>query len=155
MTYGCCSKYPDDIISYCHISSGWPYVIQMKRLSYGWDTLNLLSQPDEIANFDFSQHAVALQRFRTSTPNKAIDGRRRNSYISGSWWRHKMKTFFALQHKGQWRGALIFSEISAWTNGRVNNRNAGDLRRHCANYDVTVMSFVKFTKKKSVGYWYP
>ena len=27
-------------------------------------------------------------------------------------------------HKGQWRGALIFSLISAWINGWVNNRDA-------------------------------
>ena len=33
-------------------------------------------------------------------------------------------------HKGQWRGALMFSLICAWTNGWVNNWNAGDLRRH-------------------------
>ena len=39
-------------------------------------------------------------------------------------------------HKGQWRGALMFSLISAWTNGWLNNRNAGDLRRHRAHYDV-------------------
>ena len=42
-------------------------------------------------------------------------------------------------HKGQWRGALIFSLIYAWTNGWVNNRDAGDLRRHHAHYDVTVI----------------
>ena len=42
-------------------------------------------------------------------------------------------------HQGQWRGALMFSLICAWTNGWVNNRYAGDLRRHCAHYDVTVM----------------
>ena len=42
-------------------------------------------------------------------------------------------------HKGQWRGALTFSLICAWTNGWVNNRDAGNLRRHHANYDVTVM----------------
>ena len=42
-------------------------------------------------------------------------------------------------HKGQWRGALIFSLISAWTNGWVNNRDASDLRRHRAHYSVTVM----------------
>ena len=42
-------------------------------------------------------------------------------------------------HKGQWRGALMFSLISAWTNGWVNNREAGDLRRHHTHYDVTVM----------------
>ena len=42
--------------------------------------------------------------------------------------------------KGQWRGALMFTLISAWINGGVNNREAGDLRRHRAHYDVTVMS---------------
>ena len=36
-------------------------------------------------------------------------------------------------HKGQWRGALMFSLMSA------NNRGAGDLRHHHAHYDVTVM----------------
>ena len=43
-------------------------------------------------------------------------------------------------HKGQWRGALIFSLIYAWINGWVNNRQAGDLRRLCAHYDVIVMN---------------
>ena len=43
-------------------------------------------------------------------------------------------------HKGQWRGALMFSLICAWINGWVNNREAGDLRRHRAHYDVTVMN---------------
>ena len=43
-------------------------------------------------------------------------------------------------HKAQWRGALMFSLICAWTNGWVNNRGAGDLRHHCAHYDVIVMS---------------
>ena len=42
-------------------------------------------------------------------------------------------------HKGQWRGALMFSLTCAWIHDWVNNREAGDLRRHCAHYDVTVM----------------
>ena len=42
-------------------------------------------------------------------------------------------------HKGQWRGALMFSLIYAWTSGRANNRDACDLRRHHAHYGVTVM----------------
>ena len=42
-------------------------------------------------------------------------------------------------HKGQWRGAFMFSLVWAWTNGWVNNREAGDLRRHLAHYDVIVM----------------
>ena len=42
-------------------------------------------------------------------------------------------------HNGQWREALMFSLICAWKNGWVNNREAGDLRRHNAHYDVSVM----------------
>ena len=34
---------------------------------------------------------------------------------------------------------LLFSVICASTNGWVNNRDAGDLRRHRAHYHVTVM----------------
>ena len=41
--------------------------------------------------------------------------------------------------KGQWRGALMFSLICVWINGWVNSREAGDLRRYRAHYDVTVM----------------
>ena len=42
-------------------------------------------------------------------------------------------------HKGQWHGALMFSFICVWINGLANNGEAGDLRRYCAHYDVTVM----------------
>ena len=42
-------------------------------------------------------------------------------------------------HKGQWRGALMFSLIYARIKGWVNNREAGDLRRHHAHYNVIVM----------------
>ena len=55
-----------------------------------------------------------------------------------SWWRHQMETFSALlalcagnspvpvnsPHKGQWRGALMFSLICAWINDWVNNHEA-------------------------------
>ena len=34
---------------------------------------------------------------------------------------------------------MMFSLICTWINGWVNNRDAGDLRRHRAHYDVTVM----------------
>ena len=53
-----------------------------------------------------------------------------------SWWRHQWKYFqrylpfvrrihrwpVSSPHKGQWRGALMFSLIRAWTKGWVNNR---------------------------------
>ena len=42
-------------------------------------------------------------------------------------------------HKGQWRGALMFSLICGLINDWVNNREAGDLRRYRAHYDVIVM----------------
>ena len=43
-------------------------------------------------------------------------------------------------HKGQWRGALMFSLICAWNNDWVNNREARDMRRHGVHYDITVMN---------------
>ena len=43
-------------------------------------------------------------------------------------------------HKGQWRGALMFSAICAWINGWVNNREAGVLWRHRGHCDVIAMS---------------
>ena len=68
--------------------------------------------------------------------------------IAMSWWPHQMKTFFALlalcagihRTEGQWHGASIFYLICALTNGCVNNRDSGDLRRHLAHSDFTVMS---------------
>ena len=48
-------------------------------------------------------------------------------------------------HKGQWRGALMFSLICAWASGWANNRNAGDLGRHCPHYDVTVIQCPDWT----------
>ena len=93
MTYRRCICHPDDLSgvgissgwvtanSLCHpddilfhfMSSGWLnwgwFLIRMSYgnviMSSGWDTRPFLSHPDEIANFDFPQHAVALQRFRT------------------------------------------------------------------------------------------
>ena len=69
------------------------------------------------------------------------------------WWRHQMKTFprywsfvrgihrtpVNSSHQAQWHRALMFSLICAWINGWVNNGEAGDLRRHHAHYDGTVM----------------
>ena len=47
-------------------------------------------------------------------------------------------------HKGQWRGALFFSLFCARINGWVNNRAAGDLRRHRGQYDVIWMNWGNF-----------
>ena len=66
-----------------------------------------------------------------------------------TWWRHQMETFprywpFVREihrspvnspHKDQWRRTLMFSLICAW----INNREAGDLRRHRAQNDDHVI----------------
>ena len=92
-------------------------------------------------------------------------GNFKESIKAPPWWHHQVETLSALlafcegnspvtgefhsqrpvnrslvnsTHKCQWCGALIFSLIT-WTNGWVNNRDAGDLRRHRTPYDVTVM----------------
>ena len=69
-------------------------------------------------------------------------------YLENTWWRHQMETFpryWPFVHKGQWRGALMFSLICARINGWVYNGGAGDLRRHRAHYDVIVMTRTYFT----------
>ena len=55
-------------------------------------------------------------------------------------------------HKGQWRGALMFSLMCAWTNGWANNGNAGALRPHSAHYDVVVM-FPVFIGTNRITYY--
>ena len=42
-------------------------------------------------------------------------------------------------HKGQWRRALRFSLICAWTHDCANSCDSGDLKRHRTYYDVIVM----------------
>ena len=90
---------------------------------------------------------VALRILRQSFAVGGWDG------MDMSWWRHQMETFSHYwpfvrgihrspvnsPHKGQRRGALMFSLICVWINGWVNNGRAGDLRRYRAHYDVTVM----------------
>ena len=65
-------------------------------------------------------------------------------------------------HKEQWRGDLMFSLICASINDWVNNREAADLRRHRAHYDVIVMitehcSLINATQfnllKKKFKFW--
>ena len=69
-------------------------------------------------------------------------------------WRNQMEIFSALLALGagnspitgelpsqsQWHRALIFSLIHAWSSGWEHNRDADDMRRHHAKYDVTVMN---------------
>ena len=70
-------------------------------------------------------------------------------HVMTSWWRHQMETFSALLAicavQGQWRRALMFSLVCTRINGWMNNGESGDLRRHRAYYDVTVIHVSVYT----------
>ena len=81
---------------------------------------------------------------------------------SSSWWRHQMETFSTLlalcawnspvtgefpSHRPVTRSFDMFSLICVWTNGGVNNLDAGDLRCHRAHYDFIVMCCRKLASK--------
>ena len=85
-----------------------------------------------------------------------------------AWSRHQMEPFSALlalcvgnspvsvnsPHKGQWRGALMFSLICARINDWVNNCEAGDLRRHRGHYEVNVMELRHFSNTTGCGRYF-
>ena len=60
--------------------------------------------------------------------------------LCGEFTGHQYRSPVNPPHKGQWRRALMFSVICSWIKAWVNNREAGDLRRHRAHYDVIVMN---------------
>ena len=93
------------------------------------------------------------QAYDCPIPSDAVLTTWVNTSKGTTWWRHQMEAFSALlalcagnspatvnsPHKGQWRGALMFSLACVWINGWTNNREAGDLRHHRAHYIVIVM----------------
>ena len=136
------------LYQYCH----WYTIIAMITGFVLYDTL-LYEQDITIAigqepNKVQTMAADAVLSSFVRSPTAVI------SPMKDTWWRHQMGTFSALlalcvgnspvpvnsPHKGQWRRALKFSLISAWINDRVNNREAGDMRRHRGHYDVNVMN---------------
>ena len=56
-------------------------------------------------------------------------------------------------HKGQWRGALMISLICVWINDWLTNREAGDLRRYRAHYDVIVMQWFIGSRGRHMVLW--
>ena len=72
-------------------------------------------------------------------------------------WKHFPSNWPFVQgfhHKGQWRGALMFSLICVWINNWVNNREAGDLRCYRAHYDVIVMNWENYSQVRCTNYFW-
>ena len=86
--------------------------------------------------------------------------------FSITWWRHQMETFSALLALCEGipsvtggfpsQRQVMFALICAWTNSWANYQDAGDLRRHRAHYDVTVMRVQIFNLSSSLlqSDWY-
>ena len=55
-------------------------------------------------------------------------------------WKHFPRYWPFVRGSHRWIPLTEASDAELWTNGWVNNRCAGDLRHHCAHYDVIVMS---------------
>ena len=115
--------------------------------------------------FDLAKYWLFVARITWNYLNSLAPGRRGSNFKNTSFKFHddviKWKLFprywpfvrgihrspVNSPHKGQWRGALMFSLICVWINGWVNNNEAGDLRRYRAHCDVTVM----IIQKRSLG----
>ena len=134
-----CRQAPSHYLNQC-----WPippYGVTMPQ----WVLKTITNRKEMITNIQYSRCKFAqVHRLWCGCGNNT------------AWWRHQMETFSAIlaicagihrspvnsPHKGQWRGALMFSLICSWINDWENNRDAGDLRRHHAHYDVIVINDV-------------
>ena len=126
-------------------------------------TIFVKNSPNRCITIDrpISPNFLKTPRFKSIARSWALFWRplqEKEQYVilkfQSSWLCHPMETFSALlalcegnhrppldsPHKGQRRGALMFSLICAWTNGWANNRDACDLMRHRAHYDVIIMT---------------
>ena len=102
-------------------------------ICFGWV---ILQSSAVITRFDLSRYSIRHcdDSGRTCIRLKPYNRRR-------TWWRHQMETFSALLAIcAGWRGALMLSLICVWINGWANKREADDLRRYRAHYDVTAMT---------------
>ena len=99
-----------------------------------------------VLKFSTKYGSISLQYHREMGVTKELNFARVWLKMT-SWWRHQMETSSALlalcegnspvdsHHKGQWRGALMFSFICAWPNGETRHRwfetQSHSLWRHC------------------------
>ena len=107
-----------------------------------WDAMVLIMTPLSLLSYVCHDDVIKWKHFPRNWP-----------FVRGIHW-----STVNSPHKGQWRRALMFSLIFVWINGSVNNREAGDLRRHRAHYDVIVMTTVRHGGPCPAGfigiYWF-
>ena len=94
-------------------------------------------------------HVMALENKLQDKTKKKINCKEKWHSVGKMTFSRSKRSPANSPHKGQWRGALMFYLICAWTNGWINNRDARGLRRHRAHYDVTVMVGWIFNTKQT------
>ena len=146
-------------IGFKSINSVWPNRVTWRRTSY-WSTLIQILTYRLFGTKPIHEPMTAYRLLDPAGQTSIETDSKFNFYCRKSWWRHQMETLSALlaicvgnspvnsPHKGQWRGALMFSLICVCINGWVNNREAGDLRRYRAHHDVIVMIPFKIMNAK-------
>ena len=115
-------------------------VVSLKRWAHT-DASPMFSKPSTIID-----RARSRRTFRDCLPIEKWEELKHDDVIK---WKHFPRNWSFVRgihrspvnspHKGQWRGALMFSLICVWVNDWINIREAGDLRRNRAHYDVIVM----------------
>ena len=157
-----------DDLRCCPIPCGWHIVIQTQshpneldsgRISPGWLMANAVCRPDDLRCYPKSS-GWHNESWTLSHPDELAHGRISPGLVMvsdvSSWWRHQMETFFALlalcagkspvpgefpAQRPVTRSFDVFFDLCLESNGWVNNREAGDLRRHRVHYEVIVMSW--------------
>ena len=151
------------IISKPSVHSNWSYSPETLTSGQNWRflsgvTLNFDGWPWKtkgrlfFATSSFTHHFVAIREFKLELQSGNVqfgssmmtwsDG---NIFrVTGPLWGGIHWSLVNSPHKDQGVGALMFSLICSWTNGWVNNRDAGDVRRHCAYYGVSLFKLTIF-----------
>ena len=120
----------------------FPIWVSVNFMGYGWDAV--ITTIDSVLQYIFKIELVSF--YDTLVHDDVIKWKHFPRY-----WpfvRRIHRSPVNSPHKGQWRGALMFSLICIWINSWVNNPEAGDLRRHRAHCYVSVMCWV-YTYSKS------
>ena len=106
--------------------------------------------------------------YRAMTINATAYIATNNTMQKWPWWRHQIEIFFALlalcegnppvtggfpSQRPVTRSLFLYL-VCTRTNGLANNRDAGDLRRHRAHYDIIVMAIRVVAWWSFLRIWY-
>ena len=125
----------------------WSWLV-MNQLSGCWVTVSAnLSWPDSWPEGTDGDNSIVLLFFFRKGDNKC----RWQTHDDVIKWKHFPRYWpFSLvnsPHKASDAELWCFLWSASWINGGVNNREAGDLGRHLAHHDITVMQCMQFFRE--------